>query len=395
MGSVVMTSTGTAGDVFPFVSMGAMLRSEGYDVSLATHSVYMGKAETSGLRFHATDDSAQFERFLADASLLSDASGWREFFGRHIIPKLRSDIEALTRCSSPSSLILCRATPMIAAKVVSELVGCALLPVVLSPAHVLGHRLYVELISTSFHREINTVLVELGLPTVTDWSKWLQLAPCIALWPDWFANPRGLSMDPILPIGFPMPRDDHSTIGAPSSPIVAGAKVLITGGTGLFATPAFFSSAVSLCEVMGITGLVVCRHASLLPRRLPDGLVWCEEVPSLASVMHGVAAVIHHGGMGVISDACAAGIPQLVLASGGDRPFNGECVRRLGVGATSRLSDSATAMAKVLDGLLTSERVRDSCKQVAAKTRTEQTRANLLNAVRDTSRSSIGCRDRP
>jgi UDP:flavonoid glycosyltransferase YjiC (YdhE family) len=50
-----------------------------------------------------------------------------------------------------------------------------------------------------------------------------------------------------------------------------------------------------------------------------------------AEVMPTVAAVVHHGGIGTVARALAAGTPQLLLADGGDRPDHARRLERLGL----------------------------------------------------------------
>jgi UDP:flavonoid glycosyltransferase YjiC (YdhE family) len=73
-------------------------------------------------------------------------------------------------------------------------------------------------------------------------------------------------------------------------------------------------------------------------------------------------AVIHHGGIGTLAQALAAGVPQLVLASGFDRPDNATRLQRLGV--AEHLPPSCwkpAAAVEALRRLLESPDVRERC----------------------------------
>jgi amino acid adenylation domain-containing protein len=81
-----------------------------------------------------------------------------------------------------------------------------------------------------------------------------------------------------------------------------------------------------------------------------------------------VAAIIHHGGIGTSIAALRAGVPQLVLGVGGDRPENAARLAELGVAAyLPRPRWTPDAMAEALRELLGSERVRAACRAVAPR----------------------------
>ena len=85
-------------------------------------------------------------------------------------------------------------------------------------------------------------------------------------------------------------------------------------------------------------------------------------------VMKNVAAVIHHGGRGTLSSAIAAGVPQLVLAMGADRPDN--AIRLKGLGVADYLPPPAwkpAAVAEKLSAIIHSEVVAQTCRTLAAR----------------------------
>jgi len=72
---------------------------------------------------------------------------------------------------------------------------------------------------------------------------------------------------------------------------------------------------------------LVTRYEELLPKELPDKVKWFRELP-LNKIFPYTSAVIHHGGMGTLSGAIAAGVPQLVLPYYLDRPYNALCLKK-------------------------------------------------------------------
>jgi UDP:flavonoid glycosyltransferase YjiC (YdhE family) len=76
------------------------------------------------------------------------------------------------------------------------------------------------------------------------------------------------------------------------------------------------------------------------------------------------ALVVHHGGIGTIALALAAGVPQVVRPMMGEQFDLGNRMQRLGVGRmiTSEAITSSQ-LARAIDSLLKSERVSSACRR--------------------------------
>src|SRR5690606_22840964 len=123
----------------------------------------------------------------------------------------------------------------------------------------------------------------------------------------------------------PLPDDLTAFIEAADPPL------LVTGGTGKMIKPGFYEASIAACKQMGRRTILDTRHDEFVQGDLPDHIRWYRVLP-LASVYPLVAGVIHHGGIGTITGAMEAGVPQLALAADTDRPDNGMRIRRLGIG---------------------------------------------------------------
>ena len=78
--------------------------------------------------------------------------------------------------------------------------------------------------------------------------------------------------------------------------------------------------------------------------------------------------VIHHGGMGITGRCLALGLPQLILAAGGDRPENGRRVQELGVGKYLALDRAnSTEVAELAKDLILSAETAERAKLLAAR----------------------------
>jgi UDP:flavonoid glycosyltransferase YjiC (YdhE family) len=90
---------------------------------------------------------------------------------------------------------------------------------------------------------------------------------------------------------------------------------------------------VDACRRLGRRGLLLSRYRDQLPADLPPGVRHFDYVP-LSRVLPRAAALVSHGGIGTLSQALAAGIPQLIMPLGFDQFDNAARLGRLGVAAT-------------------------------------------------------------
>jgi len=75
---------------------------------------------------------------------------------------------------------------------------------------------------------------------------------------------------------------------------------------------------------------LVTQHSAQLPKDYHSCVGWVGLLP-FQKLMRHVSAVVHHGGVGTLACALAAGIPQLVLPKGADRPDTAARLQKLGV----------------------------------------------------------------
>jgi UDP:flavonoid glycosyltransferase YjiC (YdhE family) len=212
---------------------------------------------------------------------------------------------------------------------------------------------------------------QLGMAAVTDWTAWLSYpSPSIALWPDWFAAADSTWPAGLEPVGFIVDRENESAeIPRELQTFLEEGEppILITGGTGLYLGSNFYEAAAEACRLLGYRGVLVTQHREQIPKYLPDGVLWVRDVP-LTKLLARVAAVIHHGGRGTLSAAIAAGVPQLVLAMGADRPDNAIRLKQLGV-ADYLLPPGwqPARAAQKLQQLMRSEAVAQRCRTLAVQ----------------------------
>jgi UDP:flavonoid glycosyltransferase YjiC (YdhE family) len=125
---------------------------------------------------------------------------------------------------------------------------------------------------------------------------------------------------------------------------------------------AFFAAAAECCRILDRPGVLVTPHPENVPADLP-ACVSHAPFASFAELFAGASAVVHHGGIGTIAHALAAGVPQIALPIVGEQFDLGYRMERLGVGLMlTREPVTAPGLARALASLLGSDRVRHRCE---------------------------------
>ncbi|GIH28011.1 UDP-glucoronosyl and UDP-glucosyl transferase [Acrocarpospora phusangensis] len=352
-----MVTHGTDGDVLPFVRLGERLRSDGHEVTLISHEPYRDRCD---LDFIPIDTAEEFARHQADTAHLMDTRGessWLGFYLRNgLFEQLLLETRALTAAHRPGDTVLVgRHTSAVSVRFAAELLGAPAAWVSVSPIQVMSARLAAHMYGTELADRFTETRARLGLPPITDWQRWFAGADLdIGLWPDWFDQAGARAPARFRLTGFAVPDEADEDLPDGADEALVERPVLISGGTGRMLNPRFYRAALDGCA--GRPALLVVPHEDLVPRPLPPGTTWFPRLP-FRRVMPRVSAVVHHGGIGTLTRALAAGTPQVVLADGADRPDNAARLARLGLAAwlpPARWGETAAALADVLaDGDLT------------------------------------------
>jgi UDP:flavonoid glycosyltransferase YjiC (YdhE family) len=129
---------------------------------------------------------------------------------------------------------------------------------------------------------------------------------------------------------------------------------------------ALFRAACEATERCGLRALFLTRHQDQLPDRLPPSILHCEFAP-FQDLFPRCAAVLHHGGIGTVAAALAAGVPQLIRPLCFDQIDNGARVARLGAGDWIHPARSGPRhIAEALQKLAKTE-VRNRCRLLAER----------------------------
>jgi UDP:flavonoid glycosyltransferase YjiC (YdhE family) len=165
-------------------------------------------------------------------------------------------------------------------------------------------------------RELNSLRASLGLKRVRRiFQWWFSPELVIGMFPEWFGEPQRDWPHQIKLAGFPL-NDGQPNDGVPEDTIefcrAGSPPIAFTFGTGMMHARELFQKAIEACRMLRERAIFLTKFRSQLPRSLPPFAHHCDFAP-FQKLFPLCAAVVHHGGIGTVAKALAAGTPQLVL----------------------------------------------------------------------------------
>jgi UDP:flavonoid glycosyltransferase YjiC (YdhE family) len=410
--NILLNPAGSSGDVLPFLRLGMALKRRGHDVTVITMGRYERLIRHAGLSF-AEWISTDAMKAVEDNPDLWHPARALVLVIRTIEPWYGQLHELIQARYIPGQTVVVAGSLNLAARLAHDRLGVPLATLLLQPAFLRSvHRSpvlpgmptpdwapqawkrFVYFLSDALLGDrvagpaVNAVRAELGLPparsVLGNW--WYSPQRVIGLFPHWFGEPQPDWPAQVRLTGFPL----YDGLGA--EPVPAGldefldegeSPIVFTPGTMMRHPQQFFAQAVDACRRSGRRGLLLTRYRDQLPARLPPGVRHFDYVP-LSQVLPRAAALVSHGGIGTISQALAAGIPQLVMPLAFDQFDNAARLERLGVATTLvPRRFRGPAVASQLARLLDSPSVARATQAVAARLRTDEWEDAACQAVEE------------
>ena len=388
--SILLATLGSAGDVNPFVAIGRALRDRGHDVTLVTSAYFQEIVAEAGLAFAALGTRDDYNQVVDDPDLWDPNRGFRVFARRVVIPAIRPVHDVLSANLKSNTVIVAQGQAF-GAHLVHEKHGVPFATVNLQPVafrsiydsplipkwipSIARPSLYKVIDFLVLDRElanlINAFRAELGLAPVKNiFGSWAHSPlKSIGLFPEWFASPQTDWPPNTKLAGFVLFSDGSATLPADLERFLdAGTPpIIFTPGTEMKRAHEFFTTSIQALTRLGRRGILLSRHTEHLPSTLPEGIISFPYIP-FDSTLPRAAAIVHHGGIGTIAQAFAAGIPQVIRPMAHDQPDNAARVQRLGVGLTIPPRQyTPDRVHSSLHTLLTSQNVMAACELYSAK----------------------------
>jgi UDP:flavonoid glycosyltransferase YjiC (YdhE family) len=343
MGNIVITTHWLDGDVIPFIRIGEVLKRRGHQVTLLTHCYFKPMAEKLGLNFEPWDTEMQYEKLVRMMngdinSLKGDREKLEEFrqeFESNEV-RIKEYEKVIKYCTDQHTVILAKNRSSIAALLAAEKLNIPIASVFMNPTEVLSMRSYGQLYGKQDMIQLNELRRAVGISETEDWFNW-QSSPKmnIALWPQWFADSSEYWPKTLIYAGFPVAEVSDRISGQIPKEINEMVHnnekvILISGGTTKMLHKDFYPVSIEACRLLEKPTIVLTRYRELLPQRLPDNVKWYDYLP-LDKIMPFLGGIIHHGGIGTLSGALKAALPQIILPYFVDRPFNASQAKSLGI----------------------------------------------------------------
>ncbi len=362
---VLLVSTGSRGDVEPFVALARALKSAGHAPTLAAPARFSDMTEPDHFPFIALDDSLfDLQDKLARHGTFAAVTGAAK--AKPALRRFLFDVAELA--THPTDVVVYHpktlAAPLVAQKLQVPAIAVQLIPLY-QPTSAFASPLLAPRVPTWLNRASwrLTAAVEapwrstlrtihhdvLGLTTpyvglaeriatgsvLNAWSPTLLPAP-----PDWPAptKPRGFWRLPAQQ--WDPPHDLVDFLDAGPAPVHVGFGSMLTRD------PAALGTAVREGLRRAGTRGVVATGAGAIELDSSDDILVLDQAPH-HWLLPRMRATVHHGGIGTVAAALTSGIPQVIKPFLGDQPFWGRLVHERGAG-TLLGSDVAGGLADAI-----------------------------------------------
>nr|WP_276081605.1 nucleotide disphospho-sugar-binding domain-containing protein [Methylobacterium sp. GC_Met_2] len=379
---VALVAVGTHGDVLPFIALGYELTKRGHGVSLAAPAPFEAMARRAGLAFEPLGTVADYEAVIRQPDLWHPQQGFRPMFDFALqvaeatclwLGATRARGIDLRVVASPLGWGARLAQDLYALPTATLHVMPFLIESRFDPPRLPGLplprilpaslRAYVNLgvdavaVGPFTLPPLNALRARLGLDPVNRLRHWWNSpSRMLLMFPDWYAAPQPDWPAQAVQLGFPlvdrfgdvpaMPPELDAFLAAGEPPVV------FTYGSAMRQGAPFFDTAVQVCRRMGRRGVLLAPQGGQIPKPLPAGLIHLSYAP-LSTLLPRSAALVHHGGVGTVAQALAAGIPQLVVPVAFDHFDEGRRLKDRNLGATlNRRAFRPARAARVLRRLL-------------------------------------------
>lgn len=411
---IVLTTTGSLGDLHPYLAIGLELLARGHTVTIATSKIYRTKVEQTGLGFAPM--GPHFETTAPDLmhELMDAKKGPEQLIRQILYPSVPATYEEVTDALRGADAVVTHPITM-ASQIAAEKLGLPWVstvtapiaffsrydPPVLAPMPFLArlrglgpgvNGLIIRLVrakTRSWMKPITEFRASVGLPPGQDPLFEGQHSPqrVLALFSRVMAEPQPDWPRQALVTGFPFyDQEEHGQALDPELQhfLDAGPPpvVFTLGSSAVFDAGTFYQDSVAAVRQLGWRA-VLLAGANAIREPLPPGTVVFAYAP-YSKILPRAACVVHQGGIGTCGQALAAGRPMLVMPYAFDQPDNAARLERLGVARVIGRKDyTARRAAAELDRLLKDARYAERAAMAARRVAEEEAVRAACDAVEE------------
>lgn len=414
---ILLAAVGSHGDVLPFIAIGSELKRRQHEVTLAAPQPFAAMAIRAGLGFHGLGTQTDYDRFMAEPKLWRPWGGIEAAF-RFFSALTEPTYHWLASNWRPSEGIVVASTMSLGARIAQDKLGLPLatvhvMPFLLESRHAppvlpgfplpsflssrfrhwlgLGADKYV--IGPAALPSLNAFRNTLSLPPVRRLRHWWNSPQRVVLaFPDWYAPPQPDWPGQVVQVGFPLADrfGDEDDLGQELTAFLDGGEppLAFTYGSAMRQAQSFFDTAVRVCERLGCRGVLLAPQAGQVPMVLPPQILHLPYAP-FSRLLPRCSALIHHGGVGTVAQALAAGIPQLVVPVAFDHFDEADRLKQLDLGGSlSRRRFTAARAAREIHRLLSMPQVMQACASAKVRMADQNGVSDACDAIEHLLRAS-------
>lgn len=405
-----LITSGSHGDVHPFLGIGAELRRRGHDVVLFSHPYFAVHAQTAALDFEPIHSDLDLEQFMRSHMHLPPRRLGMAIY-RAIIQGVPGMIDSARRAFDARRFdAVLSHVISIGMRWVCEERGIPHALATLAPVFWLSPHDPAPAIQKTpgaLRRRLSQAAIPVLRPLFT-WIADRFLAP-VRRTCGFDPEPGGAARDAhggAVNLGLWSPTMRPKLPGDPPSGRVTGfvwydrgesnetreriegflergpAPVVFSLGTAHVHAPGvFYDTAVQACRSAGVRGLLLAGRNAAAFRNLPHDVL-AVDYASFSTLLPRAAALVHHGGIGTTAQALRAGIPQLIVPQGNDQFNNSVRAHHIGVAHILRRSQlTVPRLAFALRQLLSDGAIRGNAADLAVAIRPENGAATAADEL--------------
>ena len=361
---ILLTTTGSLGDLHPYIAIGLELRARGHAVTIATSHFYRAKIEQTGLRFAPMGPHFSIEPSAVLDRVIDLKNGPRYLIRELLGPSVPAAYSEVMEAARDADLIVTHPITF-ASQIVAEKTGMPWISTVTTPScfwssydpSVIPSDQWViklRALGPSFYRavmKLGRLKTKHWVDSIVSFRRSVGLPPggspifegqhspqCVlALFSPLIAAPQPDWPPRTLATGFPF--YDQAEHGRKLDPelerfLDSGPPpvVFTLGSSAVYQAGGFYRQSIAAVRRLGCRAVLLAGENSF-GEALPAGTVAFPYAP-YSQILPRAAAAVHSGGIGTCAQALAAGRPMLLVPFAFDQPDNAARLVRLGVART-------------------------------------------------------------
>lgn len=400
--NIIVYGMGTHGDVNPLVGLCEKLIEKGATVTLLSNEVFKCEAESCGIDFISVTPKSLYEQTYSNPRHWT-SSGLNSHVAEYHVPAIIPTINEIERIHQDTPIdAIVGFGRHYGAGIAAEKHNIQFIPIILAPVssnkilreefsrfvlknnggrssirtwwkynlYILKKKLALrKYYKSTFNKYINPIREKYGLEKVgkKGMNRTVKVSKNIALFPKWFTDTPSDWESNITFVGFPRfdPIDNKSRakvdeiVDRVGLPIIAFAP-----GSAVVQIKEYLLQADTICAALGMHGIFVSRYGDRVDDKRFKYLTILRYV-DFEYLFRKSLIVFHHGGVGTMAQAFAAGVPQVVVPMAYDQPSNAERAKSIKVASIIKKNDfcELEAIRSVYD-LLDSKETKINAKYV-------------------------------